>query len=71
AGGISTTNANAITVGATTGGTSVVFNNANGTARTLTGVAAGALNSSSTDAVNGSQLYATNQNLSNANAAIA
>jgi trimeric autotransporter adhesin len=31
--------------------------------RTVTGVAAGAVNASSTDAVNGSQLYATNQNV--------
>ncbi|MHC1481741.1 beta strand repeat-containing protein, partial [Frateuria aurantia] len=65
AGGSSATNANAITVGAETGGSSVVFNNYDGDTRTLTGVSAGALNSSSTDAVNGSQLYATNQNVTN------
>jgi trimeric autotransporter adhesin len=49
-----------ITVGAATDGTVV---NMAGTAgnRTVTGVAAGALTSAGTDAVNGSQLYATNQ----------
>ena len=49
-----------ITIGANTDGTVV---NVAGTAgnRTVTGVAAGTLSSSSTDAVNGSQLYATNQ----------
>nr|WP_260854143.1 YadA-like family protein [Paraburkholderia sp. BCC1886] len=50
----------AITVAATTAGTSVDFKGTAGT-RKLTSVTAGTLNASSTDAVNGSQLYATNQ----------
>jgi len=53
-----------ITVGKDTGGTVVNFTGTAGS-RTLTGVAAGALNATSVDAVNGSQLYATNQNVSN------
>nr|WP_325051427.1 YadA-like family protein [Pseudomonas chlororaphis] len=44
--------------------TQVTFNPA-GTAVKLTNVAAGALNASSTDAVNGSQLFATNQTVDN------
>ena len=44
--------------------TQVTFNPA-GTAVKLTNVAAGALNSTSTDAVNGSQLFATNQTVDN------
>ncbi|PMY68986.1 MULTISPECIES: YadA-like family protein [Pseudomonas] len=44
--------------------TQVTFNPA-GTAVKLTNVAAGALNSASTDAVNGSQLFATNQTVDN------
>ncbi|QMW21895.1 hypothetical protein [Sandaracinobacteroides saxicola] len=52
-----------LTVGAATGGTLVDFTGTGGT-RTLTGVSAGALNATSTDAVNGSQLFATNQTLS-------
>ncbi|WP_081652985.1 YadA-like family protein [Paraburkholderia graminis] len=53
-----------ITVGKDIGGTVVNFTGTAGS-RTLTGVAAGALNATSVDAVNGSQLYATNQNVSN------
>ncbi|WP_336170394.1 YadA-like family protein, partial [Acinetobacter sp. 161(2023)] len=55
----------AITVGKDTGGTQV---NVGGTAgdRTVTGVKAGAVTTSSKDAVNGSQLNATNQALVNA-----
>jgi autotransporter adhesin len=44
--------------------TQVTFNPA-GTAVKLTNVAAGALNGTSTDAVNGSQLFATNQSVDN------
>ncbi len=51
-----------ITVGGSTGGTSVDFTGTGGT-RTLTGVSAGTLSAASTDAVNGGQLYATNQNV--------
>ena len=47
----------AITVGKDTGGTSVTFANGKGDARTLNGVAKGAVNSNSTDAINGSQLF--------------
>jgi autotransporter adhesin len=49
-----------ITVGAQTGGTRVNMAGTSGT-RTVAGVSAGALTATSTDAVNGSQLYATNQ----------
>ncbi|PTQ92520.1 trimeric autotransporter adhesin, partial [Paraburkholderia sp. GV072] len=53
-----------VTVAKDTGGTVVNFTGTAGS-RTLTGVAAGALNATSVDAVNGSQLYATNLNVSN------
>ncbi|MBW9133283.1 hypothetical protein JNC05_29820, partial [Paraburkholderia ginsengiterrae] len=53
-----------ITVAQGTDGTAVDFTGKAGT-RTLTGVSAGAVNATSVDAVNGSQLYATNQNVSN------
>ncbi|CAG9227659.1 Trimeric autotransporter adhesin [Paraburkholderia tropica] len=49
-----------ITVAKGTDGNLVDFTGTAGT-RVLTGVSAGALNAQSTDAVNGSQLYATNQ----------
>jgi len=49
----------ALTVGAQTDGSAVDFTGTAG-ARQLTGVAAGTLNAASTDAVNGSQLAATN-----------
>ncbi|MDR6499027.1 hypothetical protein J2785_002172, partial [Burkholderia ambifaria] len=52
-----------LTVGANTDGAAVDFTGKAGT-RTLTGVADGALSATSADAVNGSQLYATNQNVS-------
>ncbi|UHC15871.1 hypothetical protein LRS73_25850 [Methylobacterium currus] len=60
----------AVTVGAATGGTMV---NMAGTAgnRQVTGVAAGALTATSTDAVNGAQLFATNQTVANAGNAVA
>ena len=68
----------AINVGANTDGTLVDFTNNAGAARLLNGVAAGTLSSTSTQAVNGSQLYATNQaeaadaaNIANLNAGIA
>ncbi len=48
-----------ITVGAQTQGSSVSFANSLGATRTLTGVSPGALSAVSTDAVNGSQLFAT------------
>ncbi len=47
-----------ITVGAGTQGTSVTFANSTGATRALTGVSPGALNATSTDAVNGSQAFA-------------
>jgi autotransporter adhesin len=47
-----------ITVGAGTQGTSVTFANSTGATRTLTAVSPGALNATSTDAVNGSQAFA-------------
>uniref|UniRef100_UPI002ABD5BC1 YadA family autotransporter adhesin n=1 Tax=Paraburkholderia sp. J67 TaxID=2805435 RepID=UPI002ABD5BC1 len=53
-----------VTVAAGSGGTIVDFTNNTGTARTLTGVANGAVNASSVEAVNGSQLY----NLANSTA---
>ncbi|MCC8397571.1 YadA-like family protein [Paraburkholderia sp. MMS20-SJTR3] len=67
----STTEAAVGTAGATIGGTDYAFAGANptstvsvgsvGNERTITNVAAGSLSATSTDAVNGSQLYATNQ----------
>ncbi|MGF6259140.1 autotransporter adhesin [Paraburkholderia youngii] len=69
----STTSAAVGTSGATIGGTAYAFAGANptstvsvgseGSERTVTNVAAGRLSATSTDAVNGSQLYATNQAL--------
>ncbi|WP_266167872.1 ESPR-type extended signal peptide-containing protein [Dyella subtropica] len=53
-----------ITVAAGKGGTAVDFAGTNG-ARTLKSVAIGALSATSTEAVNGSQLFATNQNVTN------
>ncbi|MBC6559043.1 hypothetical protein GW721_24365, partial [Citrobacter braakii] len=54
----------AITVAADTGGSSVSVGGTGGS-RTLTGVTAGALSATSTDAVNGSQLAATNTSVDN------
>ena len=48
-----------ITVGAATQGTSVSLANSTGASRTLTAVSPGALSAASTDAVNGSQVFAT------------
>ncbi|WP_208714614.1 YadA-like family protein [Pantoea cypripedii] len=53
-------NASVVTVAATTGGNEVTFAGTNGN-RKLTGVAAGALSAQSTEAVNGSQLFAVDQ----------
>ena len=50
----------AITVGANTNGSIVNFSGAAGN-RVLTGVAAGAVNATSVDAINGAQLYASTQ----------
>ncbi|WP_429576517.1 YadA-like family protein [Paraburkholderia sp. UCT70] len=55
----------AITVARDLDGTTVDFTGANGV-RTLGGVKAGALSDTSTEVVNGSQLYATNQAIANA-----
>lgn len=59
----------ALTFGAATGGSTVNFTGTDG-ARVLTGVAAGTLDASSTDAVNGAQLDATNQQVAANTAAI-
>ncbi|MCP3707521.1 YadA-like family protein [Paraburkholderia sp. CNPSo 3274] len=53
-----------VTVAKDTGGTVVDFTGTAGT-RVLTGVSNGAVNASSVDAVNGSQLYAVNQSVTN------
>ncbi|MET3931028.1 autotransporter adhesin/predicted nucleic acid-binding Zn-ribbon protein [Lysobacter sp. OAE881] len=52
-----------LTVGKGTDGAAVDFADKNGTARKLLKVAAGTVSSGSTDAVNGGQLYTTNQNV--------
>lgn len=54
---------NSIRVGGSEAGTALTISNKDGAARYLNGVRNGALSSSSTDAVTGQQLYATNQNL--------
>nr|WP_244144963.1 YadA-like family protein [Paraburkholderia tuberum] len=59
-----------ITVARDLDGTTVDFGGTEG-ARTLSGVKAGALSDTSTEAVNGSQLYATNQNVTANTASIA
>ncbi|MBB4511379.1 beta strand repeat-containing protein [Paraburkholderia fungorum] len=59
-----------LTVGAATDGTQISVAGTAGN-RVMTGVAAGSLAASSNDAVNGSQLYATNQNVAQNAAAIA
>ncbi|MGF6789314.1 YadA-like family protein [Paraburkholderia sp. 35.1] len=60
----------AITVARDLDGTTVDFGGTEG-ARTLSGVKAGALSDTSTEAVNGSQLHATNQNVTANTASIA
>ncbi|WP_429534998.1 YadA-like family protein [Paraburkholderia sp. WC7.3d] len=60
----------AITVARGLDGTTVDFSGTDG-ARTLSGVKAGALGDTSTEAVNGSQLHATNQNVTTNTAGIA
>lgn len=59
-----------VTVGASTDGTVVDVSGTSGN-RTVTGVGAGAVTAASTDAVNGSQLYATNQQVATNTGAIA
>ncbi|MGF6967405.1 autotransporter adhesin [Paraburkholderia sp. WC7.3g] len=59
-----------ITVAKDLDGTTVDFSGTDG-ARTLSGVKAGALGDTSTEAVNGSQLHATNQNVTTNTAGIA
>ncbi|SQC93288.1 Adhesin yadA precursor [Cedecea neteri] len=53
-----------ISVAAATDGTAVTFANASGASRTLSGVADGELSATSNQAVNGSQLFATNARVS-------
>uniref|UniRef100_UPI00163D3A84 Vomp family autotransporter n=1 Tax=Bartonella massiliensis TaxID=929795 RepID=UPI00163D3A84 len=53
-----------IHVGGEKNGTEVNFANIDGASRTLSGVKAGTLSAESSDAVNGSQLFATNQHVS-------
>ncbi len=52
-----------IAVGGEKSGTKVTLANVDNAARTLTGVKAGELSETSTEAVNGSQLFVTNQNV--------
>ncbi|PIT67748.1 hypothetical protein CER18_09775, partial [Bartonella tribocorum] len=52
-----------IKIGAEKGGTSISIANSGDAARTLTGVKGGELTETSTDAVNGSQLYSMNNTL--------
>ncbi|WP_273791567.1 Vomp family autotransporter [Bartonella sp. CM31XJBT] len=53
-----------ISVGGEKSGTEVKLSNIDGAARILSGVKSGTLSEASSDAVNGSQLFATNQNVS-------
>ncbi|WP_072550081.1 ESPR-type extended signal peptide-containing protein [Candidatus Fukatsuia symbiotica] len=53
----------AITVAADSAGTQISFTSNTGAARTLSGIKAGTLSISSSDAVNGAQLFATNENV--------
>jgi autotransporter adhesin len=55
-----------LTVGKDTDGNEVSFANAAGQARKLSGIAAGAVSATSTDAINGSQLQAVNQSVATA-----
>ncbi|MBZ7364816.1 hypothetical protein FMK90_08230, partial [Klebsiella grimontii] len=59
-GGTTTLNSSGMTI---TGGPSVTTTGVNAGSKKVTNVAAGTLSSTSTDGVNGSQLYATNQNV--------
>ncbi|MFJ2989647.1 ESPR-type extended signal peptide-containing protein [Collimonas sp. NPDC087041] len=59
-----------ITVAAGTNGTAIDFAGTGATTRTLKSVAAGTLGASSTEAVNGAQLFATNTRLSSAETSI-
>ncbi|WMJ70351.1 ESPR-type extended signal peptide-containing protein [Stenotrophomonas sp. 24(2023)] len=58
-----TSTSSAIRVGSDNTGTTLTISNRSGAARTLNGVRNGALNNSSTEAVAGQQLHATNQNV--------
>ncbi|HAP24416.1 MAG TPA: hypothetical protein DCR74_01905, partial [Achromobacter sp.] len=58
----------AISVAASTGGNVINMSGTDGT-RTITGVASGIISATSTDAVNGSQLYALSQQVGQMNAA--
>ncbi|QSX76366.1 hypothetical protein HIV01_007795 [Lysobacter arenosi] len=55
-----------LTVGKDTDGREVSFTNAAGEARKLSGVAAGAVSATSTDAINGSQLHGVSQSVATA-----
>ena len=61
-GGTTTLNSSGMTI---TGGPSVTTTGVNAGSKKVTNVAAGTLSSTSTDGVNGSQLYATNSNINN------
>ncbi|MGX6520911.1 beta strand repeat-containing protein [Klebsiella grimontii] len=61
-GGTTTLNSSGLTI---TGGPSVTTTGVNAGSKKVTNVAAGTLSSTSTDGVNGSQLYATNSNINN------
>ncbi|MDK6514234.1 beta strand repeat-containing protein, partial [Klebsiella oxytoca] len=61
-GGTTTINSSGLTI---TGGPSVTTTGVNAGSKKVTNVAAGTLSSTSTDGVNGSQLYATNSNINN------
>ncbi|MFK5595714.1 beta strand repeat-containing protein [Methylobacterium sp. HMF5984] len=60
-----------LSIGAATDGTVLNLANAGGTGRTVAGVAAGTLSAASNEAVNGSQLYATNQAVAGLSAGVA
>lgn len=63
-------NSSQIRVGEQSLGTSVSFANSASAPRTLAGVASGALNPTSTEAVNGTQLYATDMKLAGLSTAV-
>ncbi|MBF7694244.1 YadA-like family protein, partial [Acinetobacter sp. FNA3] len=54
-----------INIGKDSGGTKVNMANNTGASRTVTGVSAGAVSSTSSDAINGSQLYQANTSIAN------
>ena len=63
-------NTDEVTVAAQSAGSVVNFQNVDGDDRTLSGVADGTLSDTSNEAVNGSQLYATNERLAGSIAAL-